>query len=63
MTLLARLLVEEKGITETELKELETTIEHEVREAADLAQASEAAQDDYAQRHADVKQHVRDDYY
>ena len=39
---LARLLAEEKGITEKELKEIETTVEHEVREAADLALVAEA---------------------
>ena len=42
VTLLARLLAEEKGITEKELKEIETAVEHEVREAADLALAAEA---------------------
>ena len=41
VTLLARLLAEEKGITEKELKEIETAVEHEVREAADLALAAE----------------------
>ncbi len=41
VTLLARLLAEEKGITEKELKEVETAVEHEVREAADLALAAE----------------------
>ncbi|MGO8788247.1 MAG: thiamine pyrophosphate-dependent enzyme [Terriglobia bacterium] len=42
LMLLARLLAEEKGTTEKELKEIETTVEHEVREAADLALAAEA---------------------
>jgi 2-oxoisovalerate dehydrogenase E1 component len=41
VTLLARLLAEEKGVTEKELKEVETAVEHEVREAADLALAAE----------------------
>ena len=41
VTLLARLLAEEKGVTEKDLKEIETTVEHEVREAADLALAAE----------------------
>jgi 2-oxoisovalerate dehydrogenase E1 component len=41
VTLLARLLAEEKGVAEKDLKEIETTVEHEVREAADLALAAE----------------------
>jgi 2-oxoisovalerate dehydrogenase E1 component len=43
VTRLARLLREEKGTTEKELKAIETAIEHEVREAADRALAAEAA--------------------
>jgi len=43
VTLLSRLLREEKGITEKELKEIETAVEHEVQEAADLALAAELA--------------------
>jgi 2-oxoisovalerate dehydrogenase E1 component len=46
VTRLARLLAEEKGITEKELKEIETTVEHEVREAADLALAAESVSRD-----------------
>jgi 2-oxoisovalerate dehydrogenase E1 component len=42
VTRLARLLAEEKGITEKELKETETAVEQDVREAADLALAAEA---------------------
>src|SRR5271157_3318791 len=42
VTRLARLLAEEKGVTEKQLKEIETTVEHEVRQAADLALAAEA---------------------
>ena len=42
VTRLARLLAEEKGVTEKELKEIETAADHEVREAADLALAAEA---------------------
>ena len=41
VTRLARLLADEKGVTEAELKALETSIEHEVREAADQALAAE----------------------
>ena len=41
VTRLARLLADEKGVTEAELKALETGIEHEVREAADQALAAE----------------------
>jgi 2-oxoisovalerate dehydrogenase E1 component len=41
VTLLARLLAEEKGITEKELKEITTAIDHEIREAADRALAAE----------------------
>jgi 2-oxoisovalerate dehydrogenase E1 component len=41
VTQLHRLLAEEKGLTESDLKEIETTVEHEVREAADLALAAE----------------------
>ena len=41
VTRLARLLAEEKGVTEKELKEIEAAVEHEVREAADLALAAE----------------------
>jgi 2-oxoisovalerate dehydrogenase E1 component len=43
VTLLSRLLREEKGITEKELKEIETAVEREVQEAADLALAAELA--------------------
>jgi 2-oxoisovalerate dehydrogenase E1 component len=39
---LARLLIEEKGVTEKELKEIEAALEHEIREAADLALAAES---------------------
>ena len=39
---LARLLMEEKGVTEQELKEIEAALEHEIREAADLALAAES---------------------
>ena len=39
---LARILRIEKGVTEKELKELETAVEHEIREAADQALAAEA---------------------
>jgi 2-oxoisovalerate dehydrogenase E1 component len=42
VTRLARLLVEEKGITENELKAMETAIEHEIRAAADSALEAEA---------------------
>src|ERR1039458_7139825 len=42
LTRLARVLTEEKGVTERELREIEAAIEHEVREAADLALASES---------------------
>ncbi|MFZ0960504.1 MAG: dehydrogenase E1 component subunit alpha/beta [Terriglobia bacterium] len=42
VTRLARLLAEEKGVTEKELKEIATAADHEVREAADLALAAEA---------------------
>jgi 2-oxoisovalerate dehydrogenase E1 component len=38
---LAHLLREEKSVSEQELKELETTLEHDIREAADLALAAE----------------------
>ncbi len=38
---LARILTEEKGVTEAELKEIETAIEQEVREAADRALEAE----------------------
>ena len=38
---LGKLLVEEKGITEKELKEIEAAIDHEIREAADLALRAE----------------------
>ena len=41
VTRLARVLTEEKGVTEKELKETEAAVEHEVREAADLALAAE----------------------
>jgi 2-oxoisovalerate dehydrogenase E1 component len=41
--LLARLLADEKGVTEKQLKEIETTAEHEVRQAADQALAAEVA--------------------
>jgi len=41
MTQLHRLLADEKGLAETDLKEIETTVDHEVREAADLALAAE----------------------
>ena len=41
VTRLARLLADEKGVAEAELKVLETSIEHEVREAADRALAAE----------------------
>jgi 2-oxoisovalerate dehydrogenase E1 component len=43
VTRLARLLVEEKGIAEAELKAIETGIEREVREAADRALEAETA--------------------
>ena len=39
---LARLLEEEKGVTEKELKDIEAAVEHEIREAADRALAAEA---------------------
>jgi 2-oxoisovalerate dehydrogenase E1 component len=39
---LAHLLREEKGVTEQDLKELETTIEHDIRDAADLAMTAES---------------------
>jgi 2-oxoisovalerate dehydrogenase E1 component len=41
VTRLARLLREEMGVTESELKELETAVDHEIREAADQALAAE----------------------
>ena len=41
VTLLGRLLAEEKGVTEKELKEIASAVEHEVRDAADLALAAE----------------------
>ncbi len=40
---LSRLLIEEKGVSEKELKELEAALEHEIREAADLALEAESA--------------------
>ncbi len=43
LTRLARLLAEEKGVTEKELKEITAAADHEVREAADLALAAELA--------------------
>jgi 2-oxoisovalerate dehydrogenase E1 component len=43
LRLLARLLAEEKGVAEDELKQLETAIEREVREAADRALQAEVA--------------------
>jgi 2-oxoisovalerate dehydrogenase E1 component len=43
---LAKLLQHEKLVTEKELKEIETAIEHEVREAADQALAAEAVSAD-----------------
>ena len=42
LTRLAQLLMEEKGITEKELKGIEAAVEHEVREAADRALAAES---------------------
>ena len=42
VTRLARLLAEEKGITEKELKGIDAAVEHEVREAADRALAAES---------------------
>jgi 2-oxoisovalerate dehydrogenase E1 component len=38
---LARLLEEEKGVSEKELKDIEAAVEHEIREAADRALAAE----------------------
>jgi 2-oxoisovalerate dehydrogenase E1 component len=42
LTRLAQLLVDEKGVTEKEIKEIEAAVEHEIREAADRALAAEA---------------------
>jgi len=39
---LARLLIEEKGVTEKELEEIEAGIEHDIREAADRALEAES---------------------
>jgi 2-oxoisovalerate dehydrogenase E1 component len=41
LTRLAKLLGDEMGVTEKELKQIEAAVEHEVREAADLALAAE----------------------
>jgi 2-oxoisovalerate dehydrogenase E1 component len=43
VTRLARLLTEEKGVTEKELKEINIAVDHAVREAADQALAAEVA--------------------
>ena len=51
IAVLARLLAEEKGTTELELKEIKTAIEHEVREAADKALAAEPVSPDTVLRY------------
>jgi len=51
VTRLAKLLQREKLVTEKELKEIETAIEHEVREAADQALAAEPVSADTVLRY------------
>jgi 2-oxoisovalerate dehydrogenase E1 component len=51
VTRLAKLLQHEKLVTEKELKEIETAVEHEVREAADQALAAEPVSPDTVLRY------------